>query len=74
MIETAEQTAIHGKHATSQLVDNIHAAAKDVSCFAENCKSYSWVRNKRGGRNKLKCVKMRFIANIPYKLRKQEKN
>jgi len=31
MIETAEQTAIHGKHATSQLVDNIHAAAKDLA-------------------------------------------
>lgn len=31
MIESAEQTAIHGKHATSQLVDNIHAAAKDLA-------------------------------------------
>ena len=30
MVDSAEQTAIHGKHATKQLVDNIHTATKEV--------------------------------------------
>lgn len=33
MIDSAEQTAVHGKHANRQLVDNIHSAAKDVGYF-----------------------------------------
>ncbi|XP_057297715.1 vinculin-like [Hydractinia symbiolongicarpus] len=31
MIDSAEQTAVHGKHANRQLVDNIHSAAKDLA-------------------------------------------
>lgn len=31
MVDSAEQTAIHGKHATKQLVDNIHTATKELA-------------------------------------------
>lgn len=35
MVESAEQTAIHGKHATKQLVDNIHTTTKEVNIFKD---------------------------------------